>query len=131
MLRIAVEELCKFLRGEVGTVPRLYMQLLTSHGYVKNPVYDPTGKILREAPLTIVGRNLPPLKRAVEDAKQQKLVVVSSAKERAAIKKKRLAHEAKVKRIADRRLKEQGRKEQEASAESRQIMRERRRKRPT
>ncbi len=89
MLNIAIHDLCKFIRGELGTVPRMYMQLLTSYGYVKGPVYDPTGKILREAPLTVTGRKVPEIKRAVEFATQQKKEEEASQKARRIVRERR------------------------------------------
>lgn len=72
MFVIAVVELCKFLRGDVGTIPRLYIQLLTGRGYVKDPVYDEHG-LLQSVTLSAEARGIKRIADAVRDGVQNKI----------------------------------------------------------
>ena len=69
MFNVAVTELCKFLRGDVGTIPRLYIQLLTGRGYVKDPVYDEHG-LLQSVALSAEARGIKQIADAVRDGVQ-------------------------------------------------------------
>lgn len=109
MMQVAITELCKFLSDDVGTIPRLYVQLLSGRGYIKDPVYDEHG-LLTGVTLGIECRNLKRVRDALRDgeinkkAKEARYKENAAAKEARRIMRERRKMEATKKKLGGRGL---------------------------